>query len=354
MKKRFEKIEVDLAAGEPAAEQKKSLWAPLEEIWDGDWAPPKADVAPSLPDGGCLFYRGTIGAVMGEPSAGKSIFILQAAAAEALAGGVVWVFDPEDSPVRFVARLKKFGYPREILKSIRHCPFPSPQDFSSLLAEASSLPEGERPTLVWMDGMSVLMSQDGLAENSNDDVNAFLAMRCMPWKKLGAAVVLADHVTKREGGLWGRGGGAKKGAYDGAAYFLKVRNQFSSKQDGSVDVVCAKDRQGGVATMGQLCFEMVVRAEDESGLQSVCLIDRRAETTAAERKPFRPEKIMEAVVRRLKIVKRSAKTELMREVVGRAQWVALALDILVEDGTLEVEEDGRRIFYKIKQPTKKP
>jgi hypothetical protein len=330
-----EDIPDDTPEPEPDTSSPKSkAWSDLDAIWDGDDSECHADVAPALENGQCIFYRGTIGAVMGQPSAGKSIFLLTAEIAEALAGGRVWVLDPEDSSKRYIGRLKKFGAQKSILKNIRHCQFPSHEDFQELLAEANSLPEDQRPTMVVLDGMAVLMAQDGLKENQNDDVLAFIQTRCKPWKKLGASVILADHVTKADGGLWGRGGGAKKGEYDNATYFLKVKSQFSSKKDGVTQVILAKDRHTAIGFMGQHVFDLKVSKENEQGLQEAKIIDVRSENS--EDKPFRPEHLMEQVLKYLQSAGDSSRSAIRASVSGRTQWVDLAINTLIEDGLVEI------------------
>jgi len=146
--------------------------------------------------------------------------------------------------------------------------------------------------------------------------------------------VITDHVAKdaESAGLWPRGSGAKMGRYDGAVYLIREEAPYSPEQQGSVKLVIAKDRNGGVGAKKTNAF--VVTFTPKNGSTNVEI--RRAQTMQNDEADCDIEKrvlIMQALAGGSIL---SAK-ELNSIVKGKNETVAKVRDILAEEGYIEIK-----------------
>ena len=252
--------------------------------------PEKPDVARVLPDGTALFYGGRLNELHGEPGEGKTNVLIAACNAEMTAGGCVLYIDPEDNPQGFVRRAKGLGGDVEALAERCHYLHnPTPEDIASAQAWARE----HKPRLVVLDGFAEALAAEGLNEDAASDVLKFFRERLRPFAELGAAVVVADHVTKStEGrGRWARGSGAKLGRYDGLVLAVELGQPYTPTEPGFLRLRIAKDRNGGAGARN------VVVAE-------VHFTPAKGHTEVAFRAPqeagsFRPTAIMEKIAAHL-------------------------------------------------------
>lgn len=211
----------------------------LTDYMTGDIDPPKM----MLED---LMYEGKVHWLQGEPGGGKTLFSLWLTNAALRAGYRVMMVDEESGPHMTGERLAGIGADAQIIdESFFYYPFASVnvmdpehrQSFNSALEEA-------KPHLIIFDSVSDMLSQAGLRENENDDVNAFVKHFVDPLRTQNVATLFIDHMTKSnlEGG-WARGAGSKKSKTD-VAWTFTVTKQFDRNTLGRVSLKRAKDRLG--------------------------------------------------------------------------------------------------------------
>lgn len=204
-------------------------------------------------DGGALLYGGKMHTFQAEPGAGKSWLSLWCAGEILHMGGSCIVIDNEDTATVALSRMKIIGVADRDVRERLQIITPSAAWDAAQLAELRRLLDRMNPDLVIVDGVANSLSNQGLSEDSAPDYVRWVNMLPRPIARTGAAVLLLDHVTKdpEQRGRWARGSGAKLGEIDGAAFQLKARIPFSRHRTGRTDVVVAKDRPGGVGTVGE-------------------------------------------------------------------------------------------------------
>lgn len=340
---------------QPGSKSKKSeekaelKFADLTGLLEGTIVQETPQVAP-VSETRSLFYKASVNEIHGEPSVGKTNILAAAVIAELKCEGKVLILDPEDTPAGFIQKIRSLSQDcPAVLDAIREGKLfylhnPTPEEI--ILAQTWA--EENKPSLVALDGLAEALASEGLNEDVAGDVLKFFRSKIRPFaEKAGAAVLIADHVTKNgKAGSWARGSGAKLGRYDGVSYEVKLGKAYSPTTPGFVKLVVSKDRKGGVGPKGthvaNLHFEPA-----ENGTET------RWEDVgpeAGERQEFRPEKVMEEILAFFR--KRpgmAVPTSRLRECINaRAQTIIQARDILVREGKLEMKIDGRRETYSLK------
>lgn len=283
-----------------------------------------------------LFYPEAVNEIHGEPATGKTNALLNAAGLELAHGGRVLYIDPEDTPRRMVARARSLGLSCEAMRvRFHYLHNPAFEEY----ARAHQWSVENRPTLVVIDGLAEALAAEGKDENSPTDVLGFFRERVRPFAEAGAAVVIADHVTKgAEGrGRWPRGSGAKLGRYDGVSYEILMGEPYTPDKPGFVKLRVSKDRPGGVGAQGVIVAEL----HFEPG---------QGGTTATWREPeakgeFRPTAIMDKIVTHLRAYHVATTTDL--RTLGKAAYVDLAIRLLLKEGTITLTKEGRKHCYRL-------
>ena len=214
------------------------LFVNLKQIIEGGLKPERPSVA-MTPTGKCLLYAGRLNEIHGEPSVGKTKVALSLARCVIEDGGHVIYIDPEDTPAGILNRLAATGADVEALEPfIHYLHNPMPADFSRAIAYA----EKHKPALVVLDGLAEALAAEGKDENEVGDVLTFFRERLRPFAEAGAAVLIADHVTKstETRGKWARGSGAKLGRYDGVSYSAELIEAYSPKSRARYGFACRK------------------------------------------------------------------------------------------------------------------
>lgn len=337
---------------DPGKPPRSRLFQKLSDLWDdcsGDVLP---EVSPVLP-GVYVFYPSATNEIHGEPSAGKTNIVMSAMLAEIRAGGHCVYIDPEDAPKKFLKRLRRFGATRCECEKIEYCHQPSPSELEEIVKEVCL--ETENPPMVCFDGLAVLMAQEGLDENDNSHCTIFYQARLQPLSKMGACVVVSDHVTKGEGGrkFGARGGGAKKGNYDGVSYSVEIKTPYSKTKAGEVILVVGKDRHGSVGAMHEKVFSIKIAPVEGEDAQTIVWEDIRSKD---EEKPvWRPTECMAAV---MDFLKKNPKCPTSQIKVGmKATTTRLALEFLEAEGEvvsgkeiLKNGNEGQAILWSLKNP----
>lgn len=335
-------IDAIKSAEQEDEEPLKSLFIDLTQYLDGKIEMPKPTMAEVMP-GKFLFYAEAVNEVHGEPSVGKSNILLAAAGKVLEAGGKVFYLDPEDIPARMVPRALALGIDREAIRQrFFYLNDVAPADYALAHEWAKQL----KPEMVILDGLAEALARDGHDENVHKDVLQFFGERIRPFTKIGSAAVIADHVTKsaETRGRWSRGSGAKIGCYDGVSYEIILGKAYTPTQAGHVRMKVSKDRNGGVGPIGTTVAQLHF-TPGEDGM-----------TTTEWREPapaeaFRPTEIMAKIVKYLELHRSAKKSELRGRGFGKHQYVDEAIDCLMRDGIVRMQEKGNSHNYSLMPKT---
>lgn len=321
-------------------EQEPELFTDLGPYLDGSLEQEIPTVAEAF-HGKHLFYAGRLNEVHAEPATGKTNVLIASTLAVIESGGSVLYVDPEDTPRGFTARLLALGAgANEIRDRVKYLHNPTPEEIQS----AQVWSRDNKPELVILDGLAESMAAVGMDENKAGDVLLFYRENLRPFAEAGAAVVIADHVTKStEGrGQFARGSGAKAGRYDGVSYEIVMGRAYTPKVEGFVKLKVAKDRNGGVGPRGMIYAELHFSPGPNGRT-----ITAFREPADKQDGPFRPTQIIHKITDLLSEFgdqnKRSLRT------CGKAEWVDLAISILIEEGKISVRKDGCRTLYSLIQ-----
>lgn len=314
---------------------KEELFVDLRKIIDAGLEPERPTVA-KIPTGDCLLYAGRLNEIHGEPGGGKTNIALNLVRCVIEDGGhVIWL-DPEDTPAGTLKRLASFGADVAALEPFFHYVHnPTPDDFCRAIAYAAKHPQ----TLICLDGLAEALAAEGKDENNVSDVLVFLRERLRPFSEQGAAVLIADHVTKstENRGRWSRGSGAKLGRYDGVSYSVELVQAYSPKSAGRVRLRVSKDRNGGVGAAGQAVVDIHFTPE-----RDVTRVDFKE---PADRKAFKPTTLMAKICQHIKCFPNATKNEV--RALGSHERVDEAINHLVSDGFMRITPEGRRLRFEI-------
>lgn len=207
-----------------------------EKLREGSLAAP----APTV---GELLYSGRVNAVYGTHTAGKTWTALYLSLLNAEAGGRTLFIDYEDSAEGLAARCMAMD-PKLPSSVMYHGP-------SDVMTAASLAPvvELRGVTLVVIDSTGESMAASGYDSNSEKDVTAWFTDVPDGIAALGPAVLLLDHVAKKQDGTpMPVGSFRKSAAITGAQFSLENKAGFSRSQAGWSLLTCTKDRNGYFAT----------------------------------------------------------------------------------------------------------
>jgi len=289
-------------------------------------------------EGRSLFYAGRLNELHAEPSVGKTNVFMAAMRGELDQGRQVIFIDPEDNATGFTSRLKKFGFNSDLIRScVKYLWNPTQAD----IVRAQNWAKKNSPSLVVIDGLAELMASEGYNEDKALEVLQFFKARLRPFAECGAAVVIADHVTKsaENRGQFARGSGAKAGRYDGVSYEVLGGTGYTPDKAGFIRLKIAKDRNGGAGARGQVVCEIHF-TPTEAGVTSVEFKPPNPEAN-------RPTILMEKITKYLTDNGTANKTELRN--LGNHEYIDKAIDLLIKDGLLNLQKSGSSHLYSIKQ-----
>lgn len=321
-----------------------STWAPL--ALDDVLAGQEIDPPPSLlarADGVFLLYKGAVHTVSGEPGSGKTWLTLIAALQELAHGNTVTMIDFEDRASRVIGRLLALGaHPDAIRHRFRYIRPHTGIDPTTM----ADLDQGiHGANLVILDGVTEAMTLHGFELEKNADVARFYDL--LPRHiadTTGAAVVLIDHVVKdgEKQGRWALGGQHKLAGIDGVAYLVKAIEPFGRGKTGVARITVSKDRPGYVEeiALGRTVAELHLDAREITCLRH--RLQEPSETPKDEAGNMRPTHLMERVSRWLEGNPRANRSRITESVTGKTTYVRRALDRLIQEGYVEVSQEGNR------------
>jgi len=289
-------------------------------------------------DGRYLFYKGRLNEVHAEPATGKTNVLMAASIAELKEGGTVLYIDPEDTPEGFTRRIRMLGASDDdVRERVKYLHNPNPEEILAAQAWASQ----KTPTMVILDGLAESMAAVGADENKASDVLVFFRENLRPFAEAGAAVVVADHVTKsaENRGQFARGSGAKAGRYDGVSYEIVTAKAYTPNQEGFVRLKVQKDRNGGVGARGVIAAEL--HFIPGTGGRTITAFREPAEKQDGE---WKPTAIMGKIVAHLKDVG-AATTSDLRSLGGKTVYITKAIGCLKEKGLIGSRKNGNKTFF---------
>jgi hypothetical protein len=324
-------------------------WEPVDlaPVLRGECVTPKPTVLERI-DGIRLLYPGRLNLLMGETESGKTWAALVATAQELEVDHHVIYCDFEDGPESVVERLRALGATVEQITS--HLTYVNPAGpFDELAKEAmeEAIAHKGPPTLAIIDGVTEAMGELGLDPIKGPDVAAYFASSPRWLARTGAAVVLIDHVTKsRENrGRWAIGSERKLSGLDGAAYGFEMIRPFGRGKTGSVKVTVSKDRCGHIRQhegIGHAIVMMGLKSWPDGGV-TVSLEVPEASDGGSFRPTYLMEKLSSAITEQPGLTARALRSA----VKGSNDHKALALELLVNEGFVEVEPGPHRALKHV-------
>jgi hypothetical protein len=295
----------------------------------------QVDPSPSIlrrTDAEALIYPGRIHLVYGEPESAKGWLVLAACVEQMDLGEPVLYIDFEDSAPTAVGRLRNLGATDEQIARLFTYIRPDTPATAEVIAD---LP-GIGTMLVVIDGVTEAMTLHGLELKDNADVAKFVELLPRPLARMGAAVVLVDHVAKDANGR-GRfaiGAQHKLAGIDGAAYSIEVVKPFGRGLSGISRLTVTKDRPGfirPVSVYGKRTGDVHLSSGSDGAV--IVRIEPVAETGGDG---FRPTFLMERVSRFLETTSEPvSQREIERSVEGKALPLRRAVDVLVSEGFVQ-------------------
>jgi hypothetical protein len=325
-----------VATKEEVADDNSPLFTDLSAYLDGTAQQEVPSVAASC-DGKFLFYAGRLNEIHAEPGVGKTNVLMAASIAVLNSGGSVLYIDPEDTPQGFATRMLMLGAdPEDIRARVFYLHNPEPKH----ILKAQDWARTNQPQIVILDGLAESMAAVAADENSATEVLQFFRDNLRPFAEAGAAVVIADHVTKNaEGrGQFARGSGAKAGRYDGVSYEIQSAIHYTPTQAGFVKLKIAKDRNGGAGPRGRIVAELHFMPGADGHTVTTF---RQPEQTEG---PFRPTTIMERIRQHVEAAGEATTSEL-RSIGGKTEYINRAIQCLKDDGVIGVRRDGNRTLH---------
>lgn len=197
-------------------EERVSSWASVDlgPYLRGEVSPPEPTVLRRT-DGQALFYTGKVNSLYGASESAKSWIALHSGVQEMKLGERVMYLDLEDDPVSTIARLQALGASEEDLKmlfryvhpetpiaSMQRSRYgkPEPTDEGRLSASVfKALLDKFDPTLVIVDGMTVLYGLHGLDTNDSMGTDVITGWLKSLTRGSRSTVIVIDHTTKGGG-----------------------------------------------------------------------------------------------------------------------------------------------------------
>lgn len=209
--------------------------------------PPKPTIMRRT-DGVGLFYEGQFSLVFGDPECGKTWLALCAIAQVLTDGGRALFIDLDhNGAVSIITRLLNLGVPVETLGDLARFRYIEPGDTAELFQVVQDCQEW-RPDLVGIDSLGELLPMFRASSNNGDDFTAVHARIIKPLVRVGAAVVVIDHLAKgtesRQTGP--TGSPAKRRAVGGVSLRVRAKEAFTPGRGGTAYVLVNKDRHGGL------------------------------------------------------------------------------------------------------------
>ena len=330
----------DLDADHIEAPKERSSWYPRPLDLTGENSEP-APAFLARTDGHRLFYAGKINALIGESESGKTWVALLAVVQSLHLQERVMYIDFEDSGNGILGRLRSMGMEDRHFGNFLY----SNPDQNLTLDEKMDLVDALlefTPDLIVVDGVNAAMTLLNLELTSNRDATYFSQQLLKPLALSGACVITIDHVTKSKEsrGSYAIGAQAKRADVTGAAIMVKVVQPFGRGMNGELELVVTKDRPGHVRAISKEAKEagtVILKSSPASGAVSMTI-----SSPLATIRKFRPTHFMEKISLLLEgATTPLSKTSVQKSIAGKAEIKLLAMDILLQEHFIGVENGAR-------------
>ncbi|MGH9249432.1 MAG: AAA family ATPase [Acidimicrobiales bacterium] len=317
---------------------------PLDAVLAGQELDPPPALMPRS-DGACLVYAAAVHSLSGEPGSGKTWIALHAAVTELAAGNHVAFVDFEDRASRVIGRLLALGATPDQIRDLFI--YIRPHKALDNAGRTHLEHAVSQATLAILDGVTEAMTLHGLDLSANPDIATFYAMLPRWIADHGPAVILIDHVVKDvdRQGRWSIGGQHKLAGLDGVAYIVKSVEPFGRGKRGTARVVIAKDRPGFVeeVALGRTAAEFHLDATNPDILMAV--LDPPEAMPTDDHGDMRPTYLMGRVAHFLTLSQGSGRKAIEEAVRGKRAYVKRAIDCLIQEGYIELEDGPRGAKY---------
>lgn len=261
--------ELDEEEAADAEDALGDLYADVAEIIERGVERRAPDAGGIRNDGARLSYSAAVNGLVGPPESGKTLVSVAQACDELTRGGSVLHVDADhNGDAATVSQYMSFGVAAETLGDparFRYVELRSADHMRRVIADA---PEWT-PSVVIVDSVGEVVGLFGGDSNSNDDYRRIHREAVLPFARLGAAVLLLDHVTKADGTAgYAIGASAKKAAIDGSYLAVAVVEPFVPGVGGAAALSILKDRHGGlraVSPSGKSPTAAVFRLDSRGG-----------------------------------------------------------------------------------------
>ena len=329
----------DLDADHVEKVRERSSWYPKPLDLTGETEEPEPEFL-ARNDGHRLFYRGKINALLGESESGKTWVALHAVAQSLHLQEKVIYLDFEDSGKGILSRLRALGLEDRHFENFTY----ANPDQNLTLDERIDLIDALMeivPELIVVDGVNAAMTLLNLELTSNRDATFFSQQLLKPLALSGACVITIDHVTKSKEsrGNYAIGAQAKRADINGAAIMCEVVLPFGRGMSGELTLKVTKDRPGHVrANSKEAKFAGTVQLKSSAtGSVEMTIL-----APNGERNRLRPTHLMEAVSKLLEAAQGAlSKNAIEKDVKGKAEWVRVACQVLIDEKYVGVENGAR-------------
>jgi hypothetical protein len=320
--------------------RERSSWYPKPLDLEGEIEQPEPEFL-ARNDGHRLFYRGKINALLGESESGKTwVALLAVKQALEIQQKVIYL-DFEDSGKGILSRLRSLGLENRHFANFTY----ANPDQNLTLNERMDLVDALTeivPELIILDGVNAAMTLLALDLTSNRDATFFSQQLLKPLALSGACVITIDHVPKSKDnrGNYAIGAQAKRADINGCAIAVEVTLPFGKGMNGELNLKVTKDRPGAVrehSKEAKFAGTVELRSTAE-GMVTMTIIS--PQMVAGD--GTRPTHLMEQVSKTLEAsIMPLSKNAVEKEVKGKAEWVRIAIQILVDEKFVAIENGSR-------------
>ncbi len=309
-------------------------------------------------------YAGGLHTIQSEPGVGKSWLALWLGVQLMESGWSVVYLDEEGGDDLVAERLGALGVDPTLVDSLFHY-FPFPQrtwgtdDVEALREMLTAIPNVAVGVL---DSLPDFLAAADKDEDRSKDVTRFVHSVLAPFRDIGAALVVLDHLIKpkTEGKVrsrYSRGSSAKLGKAD-LTILVEQVEEFDRYHSGRLRLWRTKDRRGYTNLPRMTDPGLDIAVTVDKGHVSFDFVPTSQETDdASQSTGFRPTYFMEQISRQLEQSTAPVSKRTLRSVIGGSNGTKdLGMERLVAEGHAVYDQGGYRhlLAYRERWDPKSP